>query len=87
MAPVFNNKEVEVDFAFSEELDDDDDCTYILTVARSGDELKRHYASTKSHFTQAYERCSRSDQNDRRNFSDFCGLTSSSTSLSSIGKK
>lgn len=83
---MFNEKKVEIDFLFTEEPNDIDS-VFEPRVARSGDELKQNYNSMKSNFTQAYERWSRSGQNDPLSFSDFCGLKSSSVGLYAVERK
>lgn len=79
VAPVFNDASATVDYEFPDELSIIN-AMNLSTVSRTGTELKRHYCATRSHFTLAYDRWSRSRQNDPHNFSQFCGTNS-------IGKK
>ena len=49
--------------------------------------MKRQYTGIRSMFTTAYERWSRSGQNDPENFADFCDYNKEAQKLSAVDRK
>lgn len=86
VALIYNDPTTSIAFKFSGVMTGID-ASRLHLCYRTGEELKRHYAGIRSHFTTMYEWWSRSQQNNSDNFEQFWPKQRSSTTLNADGNK